>query len=291
MALIPRLPQELVDHIIDDSRKDKTTLRTLSMVSRSWLPRSHYHLFRLVQVVATPVSNQSIDLDLPSMASFVKMLNSSPNPSVGASVQLLLLSRGAIVLVEFAQVLKQLHRLRTLYVKDVEISGCSEPPTSFPATVQSLPVYENLDVLQIRNCTFVQSFSDILTLITFSHSIQALHISGTKLADDARNDFLRRDTHAVFVRSLVFHSSFIHENDAEELSEVLANGIIGFVDSRSLSSLKIEVGWGILQLDSNMYSKFLSVACARLEELDVSASWSYGPGKSCPRAIYCKADV
>jgi len=43
--MYPRLPQELVEIIIDHLQKDITTLKQCSLVHRSWLPRSRLHLF------------------------------------------------------------------------------------------------------------------------------------------------------------------------------------------------------------------------------------------------------
>lgn len=43
-----RCPPELIDVIIDHLYWDLTTLRTCSLVARSWLPSSRYHLFRAI---------------------------------------------------------------------------------------------------------------------------------------------------------------------------------------------------------------------------------------------------
>ncbi|KAI3607138.1 hypothetical protein WG66_007910 [Moniliophthora roreri] len=40
-----RVPQEIIDHIIDFIPEDKPTLKRCSLTSRAWIPRTRYHLF------------------------------------------------------------------------------------------------------------------------------------------------------------------------------------------------------------------------------------------------------
>ncbi|KAF5386064.1 hypothetical protein D9615_002700 [Tricholomella constricta] len=51
---IPRLPQELVDHIIDHLYDDPLTLTSCSLVCRQWLPTSRLHLFSKISLKVTP---------------------------------------------------------------------------------------------------------------------------------------------------------------------------------------------------------------------------------------------
>lgn len=263
MACIsPRLPPELVDHIIDHSRDDKDTLRMLSLVSKSWLPRTHHHLFRIIR--ATTKTSQRKDRYLSPFSSFVTMLKAGPSPSVTASVQFLMLSSGTIFLLELAEVLRHLHRLRTLYLKNMEIFIA--PPASLQGDIPSLPIYENLKLLWMLNCTLVQDISHIFTVIAFSRSIQALRLSGLKLADETRTDFTCTESHDVLVDSLEVYDNFSEADDTVGLSDTLADGILSLLDSRSLSSLVVNVGRDV----NEACKKFLSAAAPRLEELTVS---------------------
>lgn len=81
------------------------------------------------------------------------------------------------------------------------------------------------------------------------------------------------------MRSLICRELFCEEDDPEEISEPLTDGILRILDNRSLSSLSIRVGRDA-DHEYNTYVKFLSAASARLEELTVSADWLLGEGAS-----------
>lgn len=46
----PRLPPELLDHVIDLLHDTKHTLKECSLVSRSWIPRTRKHLFASIKI-------------------------------------------------------------------------------------------------------------------------------------------------------------------------------------------------------------------------------------------------
>ncbi|KAF8877378.1 hypothetical protein BD779DRAFT_1423196, partial [Infundibulicybe gibba] len=43
-------PSEVMDLVIDQLRKDKTTLIVCSLVCRSWLPRARHNLFSVLNI-------------------------------------------------------------------------------------------------------------------------------------------------------------------------------------------------------------------------------------------------
>ena len=45
----PRLPQEIIDYIIDILQNERGTLEKCRLVSRSWVPRAQKHLFAVVR--------------------------------------------------------------------------------------------------------------------------------------------------------------------------------------------------------------------------------------------------
>ncbi|GLB45006.1 hypothetical protein LshimejAT787_1900840 [Lyophyllum shimeji] len=53
---IPRLPQELVDHIIDHLHDDPVTLNSCALVCHAWLPTSRLHIFSKVSLKVTPAA-------------------------------------------------------------------------------------------------------------------------------------------------------------------------------------------------------------------------------------------
>ena len=62
MSPKPILPQELVEHIIDQLYDDLAALESCSLVSRSWRPRSQYRRFRIVEVRRTRTLEQWADV-------------------------------------------------------------------------------------------------------------------------------------------------------------------------------------------------------------------------------------
>ena len=48
----PRLPPEILDHIVDDLRSTKAALRNCCLVSKSWVPRTRKHLFASVKFLS-----------------------------------------------------------------------------------------------------------------------------------------------------------------------------------------------------------------------------------------------
>ncbi|KAK0496847.1 hypothetical protein EDD18DRAFT_1164248 [Armillaria luteobubalina] len=67
-----RLPPELTDIIIDELSRDCPTLRTCSLISKAFLPRSRVHLFRHITLSLSSDSRRFCDL--LSTASFVAPL-------------------------------------------------------------------------------------------------------------------------------------------------------------------------------------------------------------------------
>ncbi|THU80249.1 hypothetical protein K435DRAFT_689453, partial [Dendrothele bispora CBS 962.96] len=48
------LPQEIVETVIDHCSDFRSTLLSCALVSKKWLPRSQYHLFREIRVFGYP---------------------------------------------------------------------------------------------------------------------------------------------------------------------------------------------------------------------------------------------
>lgn len=68
VSLIPRMPPEIVDEIIDHNHDDPTTLRACALTARSWQPRSHRNLFSTITVTSSA-----------SLSRFIRFLNGSPH--------------------------------------------------------------------------------------------------------------------------------------------------------------------------------------------------------------------
>ncbi|PSR73130.1 hypothetical protein PHLCEN_2v10986 [Hermanssonia centrifuga] len=71
----PRLPPELTDRVIDNLHDSKADLRRCSLVCRSWLPSSSFHLFHYLHIRRDPDSNFD---DQSTFNAFITLLQTSP---------------------------------------------------------------------------------------------------------------------------------------------------------------------------------------------------------------------
>jgi hypothetical protein len=66
--LIPKasISQEIMEEVIDHLHHDAYSLSTLALVSKSWLPRSQFHLFEELYLSRTNISHFLAMLDSPN---------------------------------------------------------------------------------------------------------------------------------------------------------------------------------------------------------------------------------
>ena len=69
--MLPSLPSELLDLIVDHSYEKRATLKACCLVSRSWVPRTQRHLFAHVE----------FDSDEPSRRTVESWMEAFPDPS------------------------------------------------------------------------------------------------------------------------------------------------------------------------------------------------------------------
>ena len=130
-----KLPQEIIDHIVDLTHTDRATLRRVSLVSHAWVERSQHHLFHTVRILDGDPSHWHFR---HNFAAFHAFLASCASPRFCAQVRSLSVqgdqgsydfpSRMVLDRTLFPLVLEKLARLRTLSVCDVRFEGVVPPP-------------------------------------------------------------------------------------------------------------------------------------------------------------------
>lgn len=90
---ISRVPQELIDRILDCLHEDSVALRSCSFVCRSWLKQSRHHLFGLLRIRDTQVftSLKSRPVVLDRFKAFYHFITSVASPGLCAKVHTLYL--------------------------------------------------------------------------------------------------------------------------------------------------------------------------------------------------------
>ncbi|KAG7446162.1 uncharacterized protein BT62DRAFT_156250 [Guyanagaster necrorhizus] len=178
------LPQELIDHIIDTLPSDIPTLRSCSLVCRSFLPRAREHLFRQVDI-GTPHLRQS----------FYNLCHSSPH--ILHSVKSLIgVTPGEEGGVSPDLILQSLPRLEKLVVS---CTNWSSMGSSFWEIVSNLSSLRSLTL----NGTIIPSICILSSLL--SSRVEELCLSET---DFVSNDVCRHGSHDTRVQSLTCSGNF-----------------------------------------------------------------------------------
>ena len=168
-----RLPQELVDQIIDALQDDKRTLATCSLTCQSWVPRSSRYLLRHVRLQAGDIQPFGVSLRTSTRLSrYTSELHAPCKPGLADLVQSI--PRLECLSVETARGpdhvdlepaagrnLRQL-RLRCLSeymtgplldafdtIKTLIFEDCSFDGRAFPVTVEELIVQSSMGMREV----------------------------------------------------------------------------------------------------------------------------------------------
>lgn len=86
----PTIFQELIDLVIDHLHDDKSSLASCSLVAKSWLPCSHFHLFSSLRV-AEGGKQASHDRLVDDFSAFIRFLQYDASPRVRSTIRHLIL--------------------------------------------------------------------------------------------------------------------------------------------------------------------------------------------------------
>ena len=171
---MPKLPTELDLQIIEEYRDDPSTLSILTLVCKSWLHASRFHLLRKVHVTA---------MTLAMTAFFCSLTHYLPRESFGPYIQELYLSSlmyqcfdsyaekpffasPPFEIHALASVLHMLPRLQILVVSNLRLVGkvfqlpSNRPSLTFLAIQSALYIEDSVDDL----LAFISLFSSVDTL-------------------------------------------------------------------------------------------------------------------------------
>jgi hypothetical protein len=202
ISAISRFPQELIDHVIDHVKWneqrasyrhddilltylnklqviERMDLRTCSLISKTWLPRSRYHLFYHVALRA----------DGTHPLRFLKFLD-SPLGQIAPHVRHLeLYERTAECAGEFFWLNKALPRLAGLAAVESLSVYCGRFERLDDATlVAFFSRFSMLKYLRLKRCTF-SSPTQLLDAISASAHLERLRLTDMDVARDSSSVF------------------------------------------------------------------------------------------------------
>ncbi|KAH9898001.1 hypothetical protein C8Q73DRAFT_788228 [Cubamyces lactineus] len=256
--MMPKVPVELTDYIIDFLHKDARTLAACALVCRAWTPAARFHLFRAV-----------ILQDRGFVSSFQRLLGTSPD--LGLYVRELtvakfvtassvfLPAKPPLSVTEFLpHILRQLPHLRALTLAHMDLKG-GDGGTDLRALH-----HPTLSELSCSYCQFTD-FADFVDLVHAFPALSSLSIAGLTWKEEAR--LLEARPLPATLRRLVLG----REVDSERLFEwLLAAGA-----HRTVTGLAARCA---SERDSDLVGPFLKAAGPALRELELD--WSFTGDKT-----------
>ncbi|KAF9455363.1 hypothetical protein BDZ94DRAFT_1370405 [Collybia nuda] len=196
-AETPRLPQELVDHIIDHLYDDPLTLSNCSLTSRAWLPTSRLHIFAKIGFKVSPLHTvppnelckrlyhlltASPDI-IPNIRE-LEICEGSPiggTASPGCSTTWVATER---TLPPLLKILTNLQRLEFGSRTTMHWGLLPLPLQNAIFYVFGLP---SLAYIRLKSWSF-PTFSDLTELLSFCQNLKGLALSDTRVCGDTDGD-------------------------------------------------------------------------------------------------------
>lgn len=191
-----RLPQELVDHILDYLVDDHATLRACARVAQAWLPSSRRHLFARISLKATSPHNGPADPQARCQRLY-KLLQRSPE--IIAHIRTLEICEGSPLHHHYSHVqgsttwvttertLAALLRVLT-HVRRLEFAATSTlywtllPPT-FQAALCTLLSLPSLVYVRLHSWMF-PNFAALTWMLSHCRNLQAFALSSTNVGGE-----------------------------------------------------------------------------------------------------------
>ncbi|KAG6828892.1 hypothetical protein H0H92_006398 [Tricholoma furcatifolium] len=199
---IPRLPQELVDHIIDQLHDDFTTLSTCSIVCHAWRPTSLFHIFSTLALKVTPnVAPSDLCRRLyhllsssPSICSYVRELDVLEGSQLGTQVapHVALAGSQSTIWVTtdrtLPHIFRKLTHLRRLDfgAQSATIQWSRMPPSAHNAIRQMFSL-SSLTNIRLAFWNFT-SFWDLSSLLSCSTALRCLTLSNITFGHQPGSD-------------------------------------------------------------------------------------------------------
>ncbi|EAU90929.1 hypothetical protein CC1G_02316 [Coprinopsis cinerea okayama7 len=191
-----RLPQELVDHVIDHLYNDYETLRACSRVAQAWLPTSRYHLFAKVCLQAWTGHGVT---QFPSgrCKELLSVIESAPE--IAGYIRELEICEGAPMHIRHPElqsatwvtsepallsIFKRLKNLRHLEISSASIFYWRTLPAAFQNALCSLlATSSSLTYLKLHSWCF-PNYTSLAVLLSHCKNLKGLSLSSTTVEDD-----------------------------------------------------------------------------------------------------------
>lgn len=227
--MVPALPHELSDRIVDFLHDDRFALSALSLASRSFLPSARYHRFSRVSLVGRMEEFELVLDASPGIGIFVTMLvlDSGLSYTVWRQLDARYLAsmvnglpalqhlelRYLKVQAEAIQLVGELRRLRTL-----SLVGCNVPnPDSLARFISSL---EHVDHLNVEDLSYRENGTIADHILPPRLGI----FGATGLASEATSqicDWILASEESYVIRS--FHTRIRSKAEAAAMKSLIAN--------------------------------------------------------------------
>ncbi|EMD39707.1 hypothetical protein CERSUDRAFT_112011 [Gelatoporia subvermispora B] len=190
-GILPRLPPELTDIIIDLVSDDSVSLRSCSLTCSSWLPRTRVHLFKNVSVsVRNAEAFEKLITITPEIGSYVREIHVYHQHGVYQSSPVWLDTN---ILRPLSKYLQQ--------VRKIVLAG---EGTYTPTSLIQLP---SIEILEIRDCG-IDSLDDLLSLMVGLPRLRSIISRGTDYGPSHKPP-KRQDEAPPSLRVLEFVQSFM----------------------------------------------------------------------------------
>ncbi|KAF7792044.1 hypothetical protein EIP86_003071 [Pleurotus ostreatoroseus] len=274
----PSLPSEIVVSILDYFRRDKITLFSCSLVAKSWVLLTRFHLFRVVTV--------RCGADLQGLGAFLDFLHTPWGSNISAYVRELRI-RGpyayalkpvrdpVIELETLGAVLDKLTRLDTLELEALAWPGIDPDTTAMPLTSASVKT-----IILSRICIpLFPTFDDIFDILHLVPHAKTFRGHGVEW----RKPLLSSEPRKRFPADLQLESIILK---ATALPQQLVDLSQSRLNLQSLTSLSV---WHIRAEDVEVLGRFLLSVSAHLRQLHMKLGDTYfvdEPGPLSPETTW-----
>lgn len=198
---IPRLPQELVDHIVDHLHDDPITLNSCSLVCHAWLPTSRLHLFAKISLKVTPAAGHLAPSELckrlhriltssPSIICYIRELEVLEGSPLGGqtSPQAALTGSRSTTWVTtertFAPLLRMLTHLKRLEfgAQSTTLHWAMLPPT-LQSAIHHVFSLRSLTFVRLKSWSFTH-FDDLAGLLACCPNLQGLALASVCISGE-----------------------------------------------------------------------------------------------------------
>jgi len=251
------LPGELIDTIIDSLQGQPPALKRCALVCKSWVPRSHYHLFH------------SVTLRPRNATEFVKIL-SSPICTFARYVNhvTFFMPSGWIdETVPFLTPLFAVHSLSFGDMDDVRSETVNTLFTTFRAVV-SLELHNSFDTVE-EHLDFVAGFRSLKKLIVFHSSNYMEEVSPGRHYQghhwQLRTLVLSCSFLSDILRWVTFHqpNPQIHSLCMFDIRQICLPDVQHFLLALAPSLRRLRLIFPLSYTDSHAYLRYVDISCLR----------------------------